>query len=95
MNFARDGYPWMALSAAVAATVLATAVWRRSWSMWLLGFALLLLATWVAWIFRMPAPRTLHTASRDAIGVAASSVHFMTAGMHHPRAMSRGAARAT
>ncbi len=58
MTFARDGYPFMALSAAVAVTVIALAVWRRSWSLWVLGFALLLLAASVAWYFNTTAQPT-------------------------------------
>lgn len=54
MNFAREGYPFMALSGALAVSVLAASVWRRSWSLWLLGFLLLVLAAWVAWFFRDP-----------------------------------------
>ena len=54
MSFARDGYPMMALSGAAAVTALAVAVWRRSWSLWLLGFALVVLAVCVAWSFRTP-----------------------------------------
>ncbi|MCU0626565.1 MAG: phosphatidylserine decarboxylase family protein [Gemmatimonadaceae bacterium] len=54
MSFAREGYPFMALSAALAAAVLGAAVWRRSWALWLLGFLLLVVALWVAWFFRDP-----------------------------------------
>ncbi len=54
MSFQRDGYPMMALSGAIALTVLAVAVWRRSWALWLLGFALFAVAVGVAWYFRSP-----------------------------------------
>lgn len=54
MSFAREGYPFMAMSSALAVAVLAAAVWRRSWSLWLLGFLLLVIAAWVAWFFRDP-----------------------------------------
>ena len=80
MNFARDGYPWMALSGSIAVAVLATAVWRRSWSIWLLGFALLVLAACVAWMFRTPAPLTHHTATLEASGVVTTSLCLMTSG---------------
>ena len=55
MNFARGGFPLMGLSGAIAIGVMAASVWRRSWSLWLLGFLLLLIAAGVAWYFRMPA----------------------------------------
>jgi phosphatidylserine decarboxylase precursor-related protein len=54
MSFAREGYPFMALSMAVAVAVLGLAVWRRSWVLFLLGFLCLLIALWVAYFFRDP-----------------------------------------
>lgn len=80
MTFARDGYPWMALSGSIAVAVLATAVWRRSWSMWLLGFVLLVLAACVAWIFRTPAPLTQLTATRETGSVVAASLRLNASG---------------
>ena len=94
MNFSRDGYPWMALSGSIAVAVLATAVWRRSWSMWLLGFALLVLAACVAWMFRAPASLTHHSATLDATGVVATSVCLMTSDTRPSRAVSRAIERA-
>lgn len=55
MTFAREGFPFMALGASAAVTVLAVAVWRRSWSLWLLGYFLLVIAAGVAWFFRSEA----------------------------------------
>jgi len=55
MTFLRSGYPVMALTGAAAIIVLAVSVWRRSWSLWLLGFALFALAIGVAFSFRVPA----------------------------------------
>ena len=55
MSFAREGYPMMAASGAIAAGALASAVWRRSWALWILAILLLLVAIWVAWTFRTPA----------------------------------------
>jgi phosphatidylserine decarboxylase len=54
MSFAREGYPFMALSMAVAVAVLGLAVWRRSWVLFLVGFVCLLIALWVAYFFRDP-----------------------------------------
>ncbi len=95
MNFARDGYAWMALSGSIAVAVLATAVWRRSWSMWLLGFALLVLAAWVAWTFRTPAPPTHRTATRDASSDVTTSFRLMTSASRPSHAMPLAFERAT
>ncbi len=95
MNFARDGYAWMALSGSIAVAVLATAVWRRSWSIWLLGFALLVLAAWVAWTFRTPAPLTHRTATRDASSGVTTSRCIVTAASRPSHSLPRAVARAT
>ncbi len=54
MSFLREGYPMMGASGMLAIGALAASVWRRSWSLWLLAFALLVLAAGVAWMFRAP-----------------------------------------
>ena len=54
MSFDRAGYPAMAAAATIAIATLATAVWRRSWFFWLLGYALVALALLVAWHYRSP-----------------------------------------
>jgi phosphatidylserine decarboxylase len=54
VNFAREGYLFIALSAVAAAAAFAIALSRRSWPLWLLAFVLLLLALWVAYFFRDP-----------------------------------------
>lgn len=54
MSFLHAGYPAMALSGASACAVLAVSVWRRSWALWLLGFALFAVAVCVAFAFRTP-----------------------------------------
>ncbi len=46
----------MGASGLLSIGALATAVWRRSWSLWLLAFALLVLAAGVAWRYRAPTP---------------------------------------
>lgn len=54
MNFAREGLVFIVGSALVAAAVILVAVTKRSWPMWLLGFALLVVSIWVASFFRDP-----------------------------------------
>ena len=54
MNFAREGHLFMAIAAVAAAGAFALALNRRSWPIWLLAFALLILAIWVAYFFRDP-----------------------------------------
>ncbi|MEO7966729.1 MAG: phosphatidylserine decarboxylase family protein [Gemmatimonadaceae bacterium] len=54
MNFAREGYPFMIAAALLAAATYAIALGRRSWPLWLLAFALTVLALWVAYFFRDP-----------------------------------------
>ena len=52
--FAREGYPFMIGAAALAALTFAAALRMRSWPLWLLAFALTVIALWVAWFFRDP-----------------------------------------
>ncbi len=59
MTFLRSGYPMMALTGASAVVVLAVSVWRRNWSLWLLGFALFALAIVVAFSYRVPVSATV------------------------------------
>jgi phosphatidylserine decarboxylase len=54
MSFAREGYPFMAIAAALAIGGMLLAVSRRSFGLWLLAFALTLIAVWVAYFFRDP-----------------------------------------
>jgi phosphatidylserine decarboxylase len=54
MNFAREGLMFIVGSALIAAAVILVAVTKRSWPIWLLGFALLVVAIWVASFFRDP-----------------------------------------
>jgi cytochrome c-type biogenesis protein CcmH/NrfF len=62
MSFLSRGYPAMAISLTVAVSVLAASVWRRNWMLWLLGFALLVLAAAVAWAYRTPRAENVPTA---------------------------------
>ena len=54
MNFAREGLTFIVGSALIAAAVILVAVTKRSWPIWVLGFALLVVAIWVASFFRDP-----------------------------------------
>lgn len=54
MNFAREGLSFIVISALVALGAFAVAVSRRSWPLWLLAIALILIALWVAYFFRDP-----------------------------------------
>ncbi len=54
MNFAREGYPFIAIAVALAGAGYLAALQRRSWPLWLVAFALTLLALWVAYFFRDP-----------------------------------------
>jgi phosphatidylserine decarboxylase len=54
VNFAREGYPFMLLAAALAVVGYIAALGRRSWPLWLLAFGLTIIALWVAYFFRDP-----------------------------------------
>jgi phosphatidylserine decarboxylase len=54
VNFAREGLSFIIISALIAAAAFGVALSRRSWPLWLLAFALTLIALWVAYFFRDP-----------------------------------------
>jgi len=54
VHFAREGYPFMLIAAAMAAAAFAIALGRRSWPFWLLAIILTIVALWVAYFFRDP-----------------------------------------
>jgi phosphatidylserine decarboxylase len=54
VNFAREGLILIAAAAMIAAGAFAAALWRRSWPLWLVAFALTAVALWVAYFFRDP-----------------------------------------
>jgi phosphatidylserine decarboxylase len=54
VNFAREGLSFIVISALVAAGAFGVALAKRSWPLWLLAFALTLIALWVAYFFRDP-----------------------------------------
>ena len=53
--FAREGYPLLLGAAGFAALTFAAALRFRSWSWWLAGYVLTLVARSVAWVYRTPA----------------------------------------
>jgi phosphatidylserine decarboxylase len=54
VSFAREGLVFIAIAALIAAGTYALALNRRSWPLWLLAFALTVIALWVAYFFRDP-----------------------------------------
>ena len=50
--FAREGYPLMLGTAALALVLFAAALRLRSWPLWLLAFAATIAALGIAWSFR-------------------------------------------
>jgi phosphatidylserine decarboxylase len=54
VSFAREGYIFIGIAAAITVGAYTLAVARRSWSLWLVAFVLTLLALWVAYFFRDP-----------------------------------------
>ena len=54
MNFAREGYLFIGIAAAAAASTFAVALARRSWALWLLAIVITIIALWVAYFFRDP-----------------------------------------
>jgi len=54
VNFAREGYIFIAIAVGLAAGAFALAITRRSWWLWLLAFGILVVALWVAYFFRDP-----------------------------------------
>jgi phosphatidylserine decarboxylase len=54
MNFAREGVTFIIVATLIAVAAYAAALTRRSWPLWLLAFAITLIALWVAYFFRDP-----------------------------------------
>jgi phosphatidylserine decarboxylase len=54
VNFAREGFPFMAVAALLAAVAFGFALSRRSFTLWLVALLLLVVALWVAYFFRDP-----------------------------------------
>ena len=77
MNFAREGLSFIVISALVAAGAFGVALAKRSWPLWLLAFALTLVALWVAYFFRDP-QRTGERGDRLVISPADGKVVMIT-----------------
>lgn len=54
MSFAREGLVFIVIAALLATGAFGIALIRRSWVLWLLAFALTIIALWVAYFFRDP-----------------------------------------
>jgi phosphatidylserine decarboxylase len=54
VNFAREGLTFIVVAALIALGAYGVALTRRSWPIWLLAFALTVIALWVAYFFRDP-----------------------------------------
>jgi phosphatidylserine decarboxylase len=54
VSFAREGVAFIIVAALLAAGMFALAVTRRSWPMWLLALAVMMVALWVAYFYRDP-----------------------------------------
>jgi phosphatidylserine decarboxylase len=78
MNFAREGLALIVGSALLAAAVILVAVTKRSWPIWVLGFALLVVAIWVASFFRDPERVAAETGDRVVISPADGKVVLVT-----------------
>ena len=77
MNFAREGLSLIAMAALIAVVAFALALTRRSWPLWLLAFALTLVALWVAYFFRDP-ERTGDRGDRLVVAPADGKVVMIT-----------------
>jgi phosphatidylserine decarboxylase len=78
MNFAREGWTFIIGSFLIAAAVIITAATRRSWPLGLLGFALLVIAIWVASFFRDPERTATEKGERVVISPADGKVVLIT-----------------
>jgi phosphatidylserine decarboxylase len=54
VSFAREGFIFIAIAAALAGAAYALAYLRGSWPLWLVAFLLTIIALWVAYFFRDP-----------------------------------------
>jgi len=54
VNFAREGWAFIVAATLIAAAAFGVALAKRSWPLWLVAFALTIIALWVASFFRDP-----------------------------------------
>jgi phosphatidylserine decarboxylase len=77
VNFAREGLAFITISALIALGAYGVALSKRSWPLWLLAFALTIIALWVAYFFRDPA-RSGDRGDRVVISPADGKVVMIT-----------------
>lgn len=78
MSFAREGFPFIAGAAALAAVAVVFALLARAWPAWTLALVLFVLAAWVAYFFRDPV-RTGPRGDKLVIAPADGRVVLITA----------------
>jgi len=77
VNFAREGLSFIGISTLIAVLMYGVALNRRSWPLWLLAFALTIVALWVAYFFRDP-ERSGERGDRVVISPADGKVVMIT-----------------
>jgi phosphatidylserine decarboxylase len=77
VNFAKEGLLFIGIAALLAVAAFAAALSRRSWPLWLLAFAVTIVALWVAYFFRDP-ERTGERGDRLAVAPADGRVVMVT-----------------
>jgi phosphatidylserine decarboxylase len=77
VNFAREGLSFIVIAALLALGTFGLALARRSWPLWLLALALIVIALWVAYFFRDPV-RTGERGERLVISPADGKVVMIT-----------------
>jgi phosphatidylserine decarboxylase len=77
VSFAKEGYVFIAIAALLAVAAFALALNRRSWPLWLLAMAILVVALWVAYFFRDP-ERTGERGDRLVVAPADGRVVLIT-----------------
>jgi phosphatidylserine decarboxylase len=77
VNFAREGLSFIVIAALIALGAFGLALARRSWPLWLLAFALTIIALWVAYFFRDPV-RSGERGERVVISPADGKVVMIT-----------------
>jgi phosphatidylserine decarboxylase len=77
VNFAREGLSFILIAALLALGTFGLALARRSWPLWLLALALIVIALWVAYFFRDPV-RTGERGERLVISPADGKIVMIT-----------------
>jgi phosphatidylserine decarboxylase len=77
LNFAREGYLFIAIAALAAIATFALALGRRSWAIWLIAIVITIIALWVAYFFRDP-ERTGERGSQVVVAPADGKLILIT-----------------